>query len=660
VRHNIGYVPQKDIIHMELTAYEALDFAAQLRMPRDTTSKERHQRVMEVLDDLDLAHRKDVKVSGLSGGQQKRVSIGVELLTSPGLFFLDEPTSGLDPGTETSLMQLMRRLADQGRTIVLVTHATKNVMLADKVLFMARGGYLAWFGPPDEALRYFDQYRSDRDRRTGPMEFDQIYAILDDPSKGSAEEWAQRYRMHPAYNTFIQQPLQARYPGMYGQPVAAQPVTAPKAASGKSQQGASTLRQFIVLSKRNFKILTRDRMSMILMLVAAPLVSLLDVLIAFLVGGNLFDYTDGDVGSLMMSFFLLIIFAAFIGALSQMREVVKEDEIYRRERLVNLKIMPYVASKFWIAALLALYHALAYTVIHYLAYDMPGGILEFLLIYVSMVFLAMGGMMLGLFASALAPSPNTVPMLVILLIMPMIVLSGALVPLPGPVSYPAFTRWALEGFVMITGYGSDVAADQCWQLPEELRDEMDIDTKTAQCNCMGLNVLDPESCNFPSIGLFADEDAFAPEPVEPAGLREKPADPVIPPAPEQPEDQSDSVAMAAYFDEVQAYQDDVQVIQDNYKADMELYQAEAEVYQEEMEAYQEDLIEWQLTRKAAVDPAEAIIETFYDEYGWAFVNKDDPGEFWPRLFRTWIASSIIIGVLLVGVIIMVKRKDAKK
>ncbi len=146
---------------------------------------------MEVLDNLDLAHRKDVQISGLSGGQQKRVSIGVELLTKPGLFFLDEPTSGLDPGTETALMQLMRRLADQGRTIVLITHATKNVMLADKVVFLARGGYLAWFGPPEEALEYFDTFRPERARRAGTMEFDEIYAVLDDPSQGKPEDWAE-------------------------------------------------------------------------------------------------------------------------------------------------------------------------------------------------------------------------------------------------------------------------------------------------------------------------------------------------------------------------------------------------------------------------------------------------------------------------------------
>jgi len=210
IRNNIGFVPQRDIIHMELTVFEALDYAARLRMPPDTTKAERHQRVHEVLEDLDLAHRKDVQISGLSGGQQKRVSIGVELLTKPGLFFLDEPTSGLDPGTETALMQLMRRLADQGRTIVLITHATKNVMLADKVIFLARGGYLAWFGPPEEALQYFDQYRSERDRRAREIEFDEIYAILDDSRLGSPADWAERYRGYAAYQQYIVQPLQSR------------------------------------------------------------------------------------------------------------------------------------------------------------------------------------------------------------------------------------------------------------------------------------------------------------------------------------------------------------------------------------------------------------------------------------------------------------------
>ncbi len=243
VINDIGYVPQRDIIHYELTVYQALDYAARLRMPRDTRKAERHERILEVLDDLDLVERKDTPINKLSGGQIKRVSIGVELLTKPGLFFLDEPTSGLDPGTETAFMHLMRRLADQGRTIVMVTHATKNVMLADKVVFLARGGYLSWFGPPEEALKYFDQYRSDRERRAREMDFDQIYSILDDASKGSAQDWAARYLENPAYQKYVVAPLKAAQTGTApvtpGAGTLVQPETKPAKTKNKRKSRAS-------------------------------------------------------------------------------------------------------------------------------------------------------------------------------------------------------------------------------------------------------------------------------------------------------------------------------------------------------------------------------------------------------------------------------------
>ncbi len=552
VRNNLGYVPQRDIIHMELTVYQALDYAARLRMPSDTSREERHARIIEVLDDLDLTHRMDVQVSGLSGGQQKRVSIGVELLTKPGLFFLDEATSGLDPGTETSLMQLLRRLADQGRTIVLVTHATKNVMLADKVVFLARGGYLSWFGPPDEALAYFNQYRSDKDRRTREMEFDAIYTILDSQALGSPEEWAERFKAHPAYRTYIERPILEKESGI-GKAHEPQQSRRAKKAAGRERSQVSALRQFFILSSRNLKILTRDRISLILMLGAAPIISLLDVLIGSVSGGKAFDYLDGDFGDIMQSFFLLVIFAVFFGGLSQMREIVKENDIYKRERLVNLKLLPYVFSKIWVAGIVALYHSLVYVGIHYLVYEMPGGVTDFLILYVTMVLLVMAGMMLGLFASALSPNANSVPMIVILFILPNIVLSGAMVPLPSSVTTLAPTRWALEAWVSATGVGSDVARDLCWQLPEEMRDAMTLEDATERCNCMGANVLKEEYCYFPGIGEYYDEAIDEPAPVEPPALRERPEEPQLPPEPEQPADQSDSVAMADYFEALQNY-----------------------------------------------------------------------------------------------------------
>jgi ABC-type multidrug transport system ATPase subunit/pSer/pThr/pTyr-binding forkhead associated (FHA) protein len=656
VRNNIGYVPQRDIIHMELTVYQAMDYAAKLRMPPDTSAKERHQRIMEVLDDLDLTHRKDVQVSGLSGGQQKRVSIGVELLTEPGLFFLDEATSGLDPGTETSLMQLLRRLADQGRTVVLVTHATKNVMLADKVIFLARGGYVTWFGPPDEALHYFNQYRSEHEQRTSSMEFDKIYNILETPSLGTPEDWDRRFREHPAYQKYIRQPLEEKH---YLAVDSAKPLPSParQTAIPKARPQVSAIRQFLILSSRNLKILSRDKISLALMLFAAPFAGLLDLLIGSASGRKAYDFYEGSPETILTSFFIVIIFSMFIGSLSQMREIVKEDQIYKRERLVNLKIVPYVFSKIWVAALLALYHAFAYTGIHYLAFEMPGGTLEFVLIYITMILLVFSGMMLGLFASAWSPNANTAPMLVILLIMPQIVLSGALVTLPGPVSAPASTRWAFEAFMSITGVGSDVAADPCWKLPKELRSAMSIDEATNQCKCMGINVVKEESCNFPGVGMFYDEDVDKPKPLEPSPLRDPPPEPAIPPAPPEPEDQSDSVAMAQYFEDLQDYQDEVQAIQDQYKADMETYQNEADIYKAEMTAYQEELIEWQITRTSAVEPAVGMIETYKVDYAWTFVDKNDPQAFWTKILTTWVAQGIINSILVLAVLIMVKRKD---
>jgi ABC transport system ATP-binding/permease protein len=208
-RNDMGYVPQKDIVHMELTVYKALDYAAQLRMPADVTPEERHQRILEVLADLDLSERKDLPIHKLSGGQLKRVSIGVELLTKPRLFFLDEPTSGLDPGTEYNMMRLLRKLADQGRTIMLITHATKNVMMCDKVIILVRGGRLAFYGPPEEALVYFDAHRTEYERRIKAMEFDDIYTILEDETRGEPQDWHERYQQSSAYQKYVVDRLQA-------------------------------------------------------------------------------------------------------------------------------------------------------------------------------------------------------------------------------------------------------------------------------------------------------------------------------------------------------------------------------------------------------------------------------------------------------------------
>jgi ABC-type multidrug transport system ATPase subunit len=597
IRHSLGYVPQKDIIHMELTVFQALDYAAQLRMPPDTTVNERHQRVAEVLDDLDLAHRKDVQISGLSGGQQKRVSIGVELLTKPGLFFLDEPTSGLDPGTETSLMQLMRRLADQGRTIVLITHATKNVMLADKVIFLARGGYLAWFGPPDEALAYFDQHRSERERRTKGIEFDDIYNLLDNPDKGNAKQWARRYAEHAAHEKYIAGALRQ-------EPADVERVEVPKASKRRTQ--VSALRQFFILSSRNLKILTRDRFGLLLMLLAAPLIATLDFVLASGLGKNPFSFENGDMNNVVVSLNVLTNNAILVAGLSQMRELVKEREIYRRERLVNLRLLPYIMSKLWVAGLLALYQSAVFVIVHNIAFEMPGDMADIGFMYVTIALLSMAGMLLGLFTSALAPTASSAPLMLILFLIPQIVLNGALVPLPEAATTPVSTRWAFQAIMASSGVGSDVAGDVCWDLTREEQDLMTSEQKEEHCSCMGVNALREGNCGFPGLGDSYDPAIDEPDPVEP-----EPAG-------------ADAASL--------------------------------ELFQVQMAAYQTEVAEQELARGKATSSAEARIRLFKEDFEWTFVDKDG-ADYNRTIAVVWGAQVAIMLVLFVATIVFQKRRD---
>jgi energy-coupling factor transporter ATP-binding protein EcfA2/uncharacterized membrane protein len=625
-------------------------------MPSDTTADERHKRIMQVLEDLDLLERKDTPIHRLSGGQIKRVSIGVELLTKPGLFFLDEPTSGLDPGTETAFMHLMRRLADQGRTIIMITHATKNVMLADKVVFLARGGYVAWFGPPEEALAYFNQYRSEREQRAHEMEFDQIYAILDDQSKGKAKDWAERYTQHPAYEKYIVEPLQSTRTLILQAPKEKQKK---KVSRAKSRPRVSAFKQFLILSARNMKILSRDRTSLILMFLVPVLVASLDFFLAMAMGKHLFDTKLGDAANASVVTFLLAIDCLLVGGFSQMREFVKEADVYKRERLVNLKIFPYVASKAWVALLLSFYGAAVFVAVRFIAFDIPTTPLIIGLYYVSMLFAVLAGSMNGLLASSISKSPSVAPLLMILLIIPQIVLSGSLAPLPDKVTAIASTRWSFQDFMGLTGIGSDIAADPCWLLTEDERDALSLDQKSALgCRCMGLAVFDTNSCNFPGIGEFYKQEIVLAAPVEPAALGPEPTEPVIPPAPEPPANQTDQVAVIQYMNALQSYQDDVKLIQDQFRSAMDLYRAQANLYTAQMEDYQTARVSYEGARAEAVNSAEAMIEANIAVMGWTFVDTRDLTILTNWITKTWTAQIIIIAVYFGLILVFIKRKDA--
>ena len=437
-RTELGYVPQDDIIHRELTVYKALDYAAQLRMTADTTPAERHRRIMEVLDELDLSERRDVPIHRLSGGQRKRVSIGVELLTKPSLFFLDEATSGLDPGTEAQMMRLLRKLADQGRTIILITHATKNVMICDKVIFLAKGGRLAYYGPPEEALEYFSV-----------QEFDQIYERLE--SERSPEEWESRYRQSTQYRQFVASRLKNVVSrvgdvqaGLDGRRVGQQ-------SPGSAVKRVSALRQFRVLSARYLNIMQQDRRNLLLLLLLAPILGVSDFITW---KRDTFDLVTGDASQAVTMFFIMAIVTILLGCIISVREIVKEVPIYRRERMVSLKLVPYVLSKVWIGFALAAYSAAILLIIKLLAVDFSHlGAADLGKIYVPLALSTMSGVLWGLFISAVSPSEERAMLLIILVLTPQFVFAGGMLPVselgaPGQaLGLVTTSKWALTGMV---------------------------------------------------------------------------------------------------------------------------------------------------------------------------------------------------------------------
>ena len=214
-RRIIGYVPQDDILHSELDVFRSLDYIARQRLPADTTIDERKKIILTTIEELGLSHVCKNKISQLSGGQRKRVSIGAELITRPSILFLDEPTSGLDPSVEERLMNHFQYMAGQGTTILITTHILYNLSLLDKIIFMSQGR-LIFFGTPKESLRFFNAHGVNLAKPT--QIFDLLEGLLDfpldnetgtenDKKEEIADYFAKKYLESQFFRKYIEQKM---------------------------------------------------------------------------------------------------------------------------------------------------------------------------------------------------------------------------------------------------------------------------------------------------------------------------------------------------------------------------------------------------------------------------------------------------------------------
>ena len=447
-RAEIGYVPQDDIVHRDLSVEAVLSYACQLRLPPDTNIEET---ITKTLALVKLSHVRHTVVHQLSGGQRKRVSIAVELLANPKLFFLDEPTSGLDPGLDKKMMELLRELADQGRTIVLVTHATSNLEVCDRVTFMGSGGQLCYFGPPSEAMPFFQAPSADF------KYFADIYIKLDagdsdEQRDQNVRRWADRFRQSPHYQQYVASAL-----------------------AGSQNTGATTrpkrpksdwVRQWIILAKRYLNLVLRDRFSLLLLFFTAPIgVALLRVALG---GDNPIAEPPTPIPPehAPMALRVLFVFTCatiWVGLSGTAQAIVKEANIYLRERLVNLHLIPYLGSKFSIHAALAVVQSVLLIAVIILGFESPQPeLISWPAGLLTTTFLTLlASTSLGLMISSLVKNSTQANSALPLLLLPQIIFSGVLFDLGGAarvLSWLMISRWSIGSYAAALDINSMVPA----------------------------------------------------------------------------------------------------------------------------------------------------------------------------------------------------------
>jgi ABC-type multidrug transport system ATPase subunit len=420
LRHRIGLVPQEDILHNQLPTRRALLYAAELRFPGDTGREEREQRVDEVLEELGLARHADTRIDKLSGGQRKRVSVALELLTKPSLLFLDEPTSGLDPGLDKTVMEMLSELAHDGRTVIVVTHSVANLDACDRLLVLVPGGKLAYYGPPAEGLQQFR-------KRT----WAEVFQAFD---RDEDHDWAGEFQASPRFEQYA-----AVAPTDDVGPAEVHAPAPPPASQSKFSQLSTLCRRYLA-------VIASDR-SYLALLGVMPV--LLGGLIAAVPSGEGFIGAPGTNVDAPTKLMVLAFAACFVGTGNSIREIVKEQTIYRRERAAGLSAGVYLMSKLLVLGVITTLQAAVLVLVGTIGVSMPPkGLftsveLELIL---AMALLGIASLALGLLVSVVVDtSEKTLPLLIVLS-MAQLVLTGGLVRLPGtPVleqlAYIAPSRW---------------------------------------------------------------------------------------------------------------------------------------------------------------------------------------------------------------------------
>ena len=434
LRYRIGLVPQESVLHTQLTARRALQYSAELRFPADTKPAERDVRVDEVMAELGLTKHANTRADRLSGGQLKRVNVAQELLTKPSLLFLDEPTSGLDPGLDKSVMEQMRDLAHDGRTVIVVTHSVANLDTCDRLLVLVPGGKVAFYGPPDEGLSYFSE--------PGWAEVFQAFEAYPD------RDWAGEFAASPAYAQYV-----------LGRPRPAPASNEQELAAAPPPQRRGGFRQMTTLTRRYVRVIASDR-GYLTFMVLLPII--LGALIRLIPTSP--DGLAGPLGKnnqISTLLLILVICACLSGTASSIRELVKERPIYIRERAAGLSSGAYLFSKLLVLGVISIVQSFLLVLLGVAGRSpMPahGAFLTgapLIEIMLGIAVLAVASMCLGLLVSALVSTSEKAMPFLVLLTMAQVILSGGVLLLTSPLTYLAAispSRWGYAAVATTVNY----------------------------------------------------------------------------------------------------------------------------------------------------------------------------------------------------------------
>jgi ABC-type multidrug transport system ATPase subunit len=410
LRSRIGMVPQDDVVHRQLTVNQALGYAAELRLPPDTSKADRAKVVAQVLEELDLTKHAETRVDKLSGGQRKRASVALELLTGPSLLILDEPTSGLDPALDLQVMTMLRQLADAGRVVLVVTHSLSYLDVCDQVLLMAPGGKTAYCGPAD-------QIGEAMGTSNWAKIFTQVGADPEEANRRFLEQNEARKRPQRLL------PDKTDEPDALGKPV-----------------HTSLRRQISTIARRQVRLVIADRAYFIFL---ALLPFILGSLSLTVPGSNGFHAPGPNAGTpdeAAQILALLMPAAAFMGTALTIRDLVGERAIFQREQAVGLSPTAYLLAKSGVFCGFAILQSVIITAIVVIGKSAPtrgavllghssfGATVE---LFATVAATCVASAILGLAISSLVRSSEQIMPLFVVAVMAQLVLCGGMVPVTG-------------------------------------------------------------------------------------------------------------------------------------------------------------------------------------------------------------------------------------